>query len=69
MKKERRYFLIDLSVISPELEDRSILKLSDEEFMTESEKQGLTYSEESFINCFNASEGMSINSFLRIINV
>ena len=73
MKKQnklfRRYYLISLDELSEKLQDGSVTNLSDEVFMTESERQGYVYSEASFEYQFNATDSISANMFLRIIKI
>ena len=44
-------------------------ELSDEEFMTLAEQQGLVYTKEGFIDRFNCEGFNSLDCYLRIIDV
>jgi len=67
--KEIRFFLIDYTLCPKEFGNISLNSVSDEEFMTESERQGFVYSLEEFQYQFNATDCISTNMFLRIIEI
>ena len=61
-------YLINIENVSKDTEDKawSVEGLSDEEFMTEAERQGNVYSVEGFEKAFN---DMEINTFTDVIKI
>jgi|TARA_R100000084_G_C4610324_1_gene127762 hypothetical protein len=63
-----KVYLINIENVSKDTEDKawSVEGLSDEEFMTEAERQGNVYSVEGFEKAFN---DMEINTFTDVIKI
>lgn len=68
-KKEIRVYAIDIDSISKELDGKRMKDITKEEFMTESEKQGLVYTLEKFEQAFNQEEVSTSYMFIRIYEV
>ena len=68
-KKEIRVYAIDIDSISKELDGKRIKDITKEEFMAESEKQGLVYTLEKFEQAFNQEEVSTSYMFIRIYEV
>ena len=68
-KKEIRVYAIDIDSISKELDGKPIKDITKEEFMEESEKQGLVYTLEKFEQAFNQEEVSTTYMFIRIYEV
>lgn len=68
-KKEIRVYAIDIDSISKELDGKHIKDITKEEFMAESEKQGLVYTLEKFEQAFNQEEVSTSYMFIRIYEV
>ena len=66
--KNPKVYLINIEEVSKDTEDKawSVEGLSDEEFMTEAERQGNVYSVEGFEKAFN---DMEINTFTDVIKI
>ena len=65
-KKEIRVYAIDIDSISKELDGKRMKDITKEEFMAESEKQGLVYTLEKFEQAFNQEEVSTNYMFIRI---
>lgn len=68
-KKEIRVYAIDIDSISKELDGKRMNDITKEEFMAESEKQGLVYTLEKFEQAFNQEEVSTSYMFIRIYEV
>ena len=68
-KKEIRVYAIDIDSISKELDGKRMKDITKEEFMAESEKQGLVYTLEKFEQAFNQEEISTNYMFIRIYEV
>ena len=68
-KKEIRGYAIDIDSISKELDGKRMKDITKEEFMAESEKQGLVYTLEKFEQAFNQEEVSTNYMFIRIYEV
>lgn len=68
-KKEIRVYVIDIDSISKELDGKRMKDITKEEFMAESEKQGLVYTLEKFEQAFNQEEVSTNYMFIRIYEV
>ena len=68
-KKEIRVYAIDIDSISKELDGKRMKDITKEEFMAESEKQGLVYTLEKFEQAFNQEEVSTNYMFIRIYEV
>ena len=68
-KKEIRIYAIDIDSISKELDGKRMKDITKEEFMAESEKQGLVYTLEKFEQAFNQEEVSTNYMFIRIYEV
>ena len=68
-KKEIRVYAIDIDSISKELDGKRMKDITKEEFMAESEKQGLVYTLEKFEHAFNQEEVSTNYMFIRIYEV
>lgn len=68
-KKEIRVYAIDIDSLSKELDGKPIKDITKEEFMEESEKQGLVYTLEKFEQAFNQEEVSTNYMFIRIYEV
>lgn len=68
-KKEIRVYAIDIDSISKELDGKRMKDITKEEFMAESEKQGLVYTLEKFEQAFNQEEVSTSYMFIRIYEV
>ena len=68
-KKEIRVYAIDIDSLSKELDGKRMKDITKEEFMAESEKQGLVYTLEKFEQAFNQEEVSTSYMFIRIYEV
>lgn len=68
-KKEIRVYAIDIDSISKELDGKRMKDITKEEFMAESEKQGLVYTLKKFEQAFNQEEVSTNYMFIRIYEV
>ena len=68
-KKEIRVYAIDIDSRSKELDGKRMKDITKEEFMAESEKQGLVYTLEKFEQAFNQEEVSTNYMFIRIYEV
>ena len=67
--KNTKVYLIDVDEVSKDISDKawSVEGLSDEEFMTEAERQGSVYSLEGYEQAFNDMPLTVMNSIIKIV--
>jgi len=64
--KEKRFYLVNVNNTVDLIDE---YKLSDEDFMSEAERQGTVYTQDSFVEAFNDNYVSADTQYLRIIDV